>query len=159
MNIRIIAVGKLKEKFFDDAANEYIKRLGRFAKIDVVQLNDEKIADNASAGQMRIVLKKEADAILSKISPTQYVVALCVEGKKMDSPTFSSAISNLAISGKSDIVFVIGGSLGLDDSVKARANLRLSFSDMTYPHQLMRVILLEQIYRAFKIASNETYHK
>ncbi len=159
MNISIIAVGKLKEKFFSDAVDEYMKRLGRFAKMQIVQLADQKIADNASEAQERMVIEKEGRDILSKISPSQYVVALCVEGKKLDSPAFSKKISSLALEGKSDIAFVIGGSLGLSDEVKARADMRLSFSDMTFPHQLMRVILLEQIYRAFKISSNETYHK
>lgn len=159
MNISIIAVGKLKEKFFSDAVDEYMKRLGRFAKMQIVQLADKKIADNASEAEERIVIEKEGRDILSKISPSQYVVALCVEGKKLDSLAFAKKISLLALEGKSDIAFVIGGSLGLSDEVKARADMRLSFSDMTFPHQLMRVILLEQIYRAFKISANETYHK
>lgn len=159
MNVTIIAVGKLKEKFFGDAAEEYIKRIGRFAKIKIVQLNDLKIADNASTAQERDVIEKEGRDILSKIAPSQYVVALCVEGKRLSSIDFAKKLSSLALEGKSDIVFVIGGSLGLSDEVKERANLRLSFSDMTFPHQLMRVILLEQIYRAFKINANEAYHK
>lgn len=159
MNISIIAVGKLKEKFFSDAVDEYMKRLSRFAKMQIVQLADKKIADNASDAEERIVIEKEGKDILSKISPSQYVVALCVEGKKLDSPAFAKKISSLALEGESDIVFVIGGSLGLSNEVKARADMRLSFSDMTFPHQLMRVILLEQIYRAFKISANETYHK
>ena len=105
------------------------------------------------------MLEKEGNDILSKISPSQYVIALCVEGKKMSSETFADTVQTLGINGKSDIVFVIGGSLGLDEKVKKRADLKLSFSDMTFPHQLMRVILLEQVYRAFKILANETYHK
>ncbi len=159
MNIRIIAVGKLKERFFSDAVDEYKKRLGRFVKIDIIQISDRKIADNATEGQIRQVLEKEGEDILSKISPAQYVIALCVEGKKMDSVGLSNTIQTLAQNGKSDIAFIIGGSLGLSDDVKKRADLCLSFSDMTFPHQLMRVMLAEQIYRAFKIASNETYHK
>lgn len=159
MNITVIAVGKLKEKFFSEAVNEYMKRLSRFAKMKIVELADKKIADNASEAEERLVIEKEGNDILSKISSSQYVVALCVEGKKLDSPEFAKKISALALEGKSDIVFVIGGSLGLSDAVKERANLRLSFSDMTFPHQLMRVILLEQVYRCFKIISNETYHK
>ncbi|MBE7026102.1 MAG: 23S rRNA (pseudouridine(1915)-N(3))-methyltransferase RlmH [Ruminococcaceae bacterium] len=159
MNITVIAVGKLKEKFFEAAVNEYVKRLGRFSKVRIIELSDQKIADKATDGQVRQVLEKEGDDILSKISPPQYVIALCVEGKKMSSETFADTIQTLGINGKSDIVFVIGGSLGLDEKVKKRADLKLSFSDMTFPHQLMRVILLEQVYRAFKILANETYHK
>lgn len=159
MNIRIIAVGKLKEKYFSDAVSEYLKRLGRFAKTEIIQIADRKIEDNASLAQMEQVLKKEGNDILAKLTPSQYVIALCVEGQKLDSVAFSKKISETALGGKSDIAFIIGGSLGLDDRVKKRADMRISFSDMTFPHQLMRVILLEQIYRAFKIAANETYHK
>lgn len=159
MQIRIIAVGKLKEAYFSDAAAEYSKRIGRFAKIETVQIPDRRIPDRASAAQERQVLEQEGQDILSKIAPQDYVVALCVEGKKLDSPAFAQKLSALALSGKSTVTFVIGGSLGLSDTVKQRADLRLSFSDMTFPHQLMRVILLEQVYRAFKILANETYHK
>lgn len=159
MQIRIIAVGKLKEAYFSDAAAEYSKRIGRFAKIETVQIPDRRIPDRASAAQERQVLEQEGQDILSKIAPQDYVVALCVEGKKLDSPAFAQKLSALALSGKSTVTFVIGGSLGLSDTVKRRADLRLSFSDMTFPHQLMRVILLEQVYRAFKILANETYHK
>ena len=159
MNITVIAVGKLREKFFEAAVNEYVKRLGRFAKVRIVELSDQKIADKATEGQVRQLLEKEGGDILSKISSSQYVIALCVEGSKMSSEAFADKIDSLTLNGKSDIVFVIGGSLGLDERVKKRADLKLSFSDMTFPHQLMRVILLEQVYRAFKILSNETYHK
>lgn len=159
MQIRIIAVGKLKEAYFSDAAAEYSKRIGRFAKIETVQIPDRRIPDRASAAQERQVLEQEGQDILSKIAPQDYVAALCVEGKKLDSPAFAQKLSALALSGKSTVTFVIGGSLGLSDTVKRRADLRLSFSDMTFPHQLMRVILLEQVYRAFKILANETYHK
>ena len=159
MQIRIIAVGKLKEAYFSDAAAEYSKRIGRFAKIETVQIPDRRIPDRASAAQERQVLEQEGQDILAKIAPQDYVVALCVEGKKLDSPAFAQKLSALALSGKSTVTFVIGGSLGLSDTVKRRADLRLSFSDMTFPHQLMRVILLEQVYRAFKILANETYHK
>lgn len=159
MQIRIIAVGKLKEAYFSDAAAEYSKRIGRFAKIETVQIPDRRIPDRASAAQERQVLEQEGQDILAKIAPQDYVAALCVEGKKLDSPAFAQKLSALALSGKSTVTFVIGGSLGLSDTVKRRADLRLSFSDMTFPHQLMRVILLEQVYRAFKILANETYHK
>lgn len=159
MQIRIIAVGKLKEAYFSDAAAEYSKRIGRFTKVETVQIPDRRIPDRASVAQERQVLEQEGEDILSKIAPQDYVVALCVEGKKLDSPAFAQKLSALALSGKSTVTFVIGGSLGLSDTVKRRADLRLSFSDMTFPHQLMRVILLEQVYRAFKILANETYHK
>ena len=159
MQIRIIAVGKLKEAYFSDAAAEYSKRIGRFAKIETVQIPDRRIPDRASAAQERQVLEQEGQDILAKIAPQDYVAALCVEGKKLESPAFAQKLSALALSGKSTVTFVIGGSLGLSDTVKRRADLRLSFSDMTFPHQLMRVILLEQVYRAFKILANETYHK
>ena len=159
MQIRIIAVGKLKEAYFSDAAAEYSKRIGRFTKVETVQIPDRRIPDRASVAQERQVLEQEGEDILAKIAPQDYVVALCVEGKKLDSPAFAEKLSALALSGKSTVTFVIGGPLGLSDAVKQRADLRLSFSDMTFPHQLMRVILLEQVYRAFKILANETYHK
>ncbi|HIV03266.1 MAG TPA: 23S rRNA (pseudouridine(1915)-N(3))-methyltransferase RlmH [Candidatus Aphodoplasma excrementigallinarum] len=159
MQIRIIAVGKLKEAYFAAAAEEYTKRLGRFARVETVQIPDRRIPDRASAAQERQVLEQEGQDILAKIAPQDYVAALCVEGKKLDSPAFAQKLSALALSGKSTVTFVIGGSLGLSDAVKQRADFHLSFSDMTFPHQLMRVILLEQVYRAFKILANETYHK
>lgn len=159
MRIRIVAVGKLKEKYFADAAAEYVKRLGRYAKVEVVQLPDRKIPDHASLAQEKQVLAQEGGDILAKIGEQSYVIALCVEGNKLDSVSFSKKLSGLALSGKSDVVFLIGGSLGLDERVKRRADFCISFSDMTFPHQLMRVILLEQVYRAFKIAAHETYHK
>ena len=152
MRVRVVAVGKLKEKFFADAVAEYVKRLGRFAKVECVQIADRRIPEHASRAQ-------EGGDILDKIGPQEYVVALCVEGEKLDSVAFSKKLSALTAAGKSSLTFVIGGSLGLSGAVKQRADLRLSFSDMTFPHQLMRVILLEQVYRAFKIAANETYHK
>ena len=159
MRVRVIAVGKLKEKFFTDAAAEYVKRLGRFAKVECVQVADRRIPEHASRAQEEQVLAQEGGDILDKIGPQAYVVALCVEGEKLDSVAFSKKQSPHATAGRSALTFVIGGSLGLSDAVKRRADLRLSFSDMTFPHQLMRVILLEQVYRAFKIAANETYHK
>ena len=159
MKIRIICVGKLKEKYLKDAIDEYAKRLGRFCTFDIVELNDEKIPDNASKSECDIVLKKEADSILKKISKDSYVVSLCVEGKSISSEEFAKKIGDITLSGKSTIDFIIGGSLGLDKSVKARCDFRLSFSSFTFPHQLMRLILTEQIYRAFKINSNEEYHK
>ena len=159
MNINIVCVGKLKEKFMSQAADEYIKRLSRFAKVKVTELPDEPAPEKMSAAEEMSVLKKEGDRILEKISPADYVIALCVEGKQMSSEKLAEHIANCMLSGASTITFVIGGSLGLSDDVKKRAALRLSFSLMTFPHQLMRVILLEQVYRAFKINANESYHK
>ena len=159
MHIRIIAVGKLKEKFFADAVSEYEKRLSRFAKMEIVQIPDTKIPEKASEAEEAAVLRAEGDKILEKIPQNAYVYALCVEGKQRDSEEFAAEMKELALSGKSDVCFIIGGSLGLDERVKARAQMRLSFSKMTFPHMLMRVVLLEQIYRAFKINHNESYHK
>lgn len=159
MKIRIICVGKLKEKYLKDAIDEYAKRLGRFCTFEIVELSDEKIPDSASKSECEIVLKKEADSILKKISKDSYVISLCVEGKAISSEDFAKKIGDITLSGKSTIDFIIGGSLGLDKSVKTRSDFRLSFSSFTFPHQLMRLILTEQIYRAFKINSNEEYHK
>lgn len=159
MNIRIICVGKLKEKYLKDAVAEYAKRLGRFCTFEVCELADRKIPDNASASQCEAVLKQEGDAILKKISPSDYVIALCVEGEQMSSEKFAEKLSGIMLGGKSTVDFVIGGSLGLCAEVKRRSDLNLSFSKFTFPHQLMRPILCEQIYRAFKINANEEYHK
>lgn len=159
MHIKIIAVGKLKEKFFADAVSEYEKRLSRFAKVEIIELADAKIPDKASAAEEAAVIKTEGDKILSKIPQGAYVYALCVEGKQASSEKFAAQLANLALTGKSEVVFIIGGSLGLDARIKARADVRLSFSEMTFPHMLMRVVLLEQVYRAFKINAGESYHK
>lgn len=159
MNIHIICVGKLKEKYFKDACAEYAKRLSRFAKLKITELADEPIPDHASAAEEEAVLKKEGRKILAAVGANETVTALCVEGKQMSSPALARHISGWALSGQSNLAFIIGGSLGLSDEVKARSQLRLSFSEMTYPHQLMRVILLEQLYRSFKINANESYHK
>ena len=159
MNINIICVGKMKEKFMRDACDEYVKRLTRFAKVKVIELGDEPIPEKASEAEEAAVLKKEGLKILEKTGNGDYVISLCVEGKQKTSPEFAKILSDCALSGKSSISFIIGGSLGLSDEVKRRGDLRLSFSKMTFPHQLMRVVLLEQIYRAFKINANESYHK
>ncbi len=159
MKIKIICVGKLKEKYLKDAVDEYSKRLGRFCNLEITELSDEKIPENASDGEEKKVLMGEGQKILGKISSGDYVVSLCVEGKQKSSEDFASCLSDLALSGKSTVCFIIGGSLGLSDEVKNRSDMRLGFSMMTFPHQLMRVFLLEQIYRAFKINSNEKYHK
>ncbi len=159
MKIRIICVGKLKEKYLKDAIGEYAKRLSRFCSFEICELNDEKIPDNPSESQCAIVLKNEGEQIIKHLSKDSYVIALCVEGKSLSSEDFASKIQTVMLNGKSTIDFIIGGSLGLDDSVKKISDFKLSFSSFTFPHQLMRLILAEQVYRAFKINSNEEYHK
>ena len=159
MKINIICVGKLKEKYLCDAINEYSKRLKRFCSFSIIEVNDEKIPDNASASIESKIIKTEAEKIKKYISDDDFVFSLCVEGTQLSSEDFSSKISSVMLSGKSTIDFIIGGSLGLDDSIKKRSNFNISFSKMTFPHQLMRVVLAEQIYRAFKINANEKYHK
>lgn len=159
MKIKIICIGKLKEKYLKDAISEYSKRLSRFCTFEITELPDEKIPENASAAEEEKILLTEGEKILKALSPSDYVISLCVEGSQMSSEDFAKNLSRLTLGGKSSICFVIGGSLGLCDSVKRRSGLRLSFSKMTFPHQLMRVFLTEQIYRAFKINANEKYHK
>ncbi len=159
MNITCIAVGKLKEKFFLQAVDEYVKRLSRYAKVKIVEVPDEKTPDKASEKLMCQIKQTEGERILSHIREKDYVIALAIEGTMQDSVRFARHIEELAISGKSDLVFVIGGSLGLSESVLKRADEKISFSRMTFPHQLMRVILMEQIYRGFRIINGEPYHK
>ncbi len=159
MRITILAVGKIKEKFFRDAIAEYEKRLSRYCKLDIIEVADEKTPDNASEAEEEQIKFKEAERILNKISPDAYVITLEILGKEFDSVSFSNMIQKLGVSGRSQIVFVIGGSLGLHESVSKRADTKVSFSPMTFPHQLMRVILCEQIYRGFRIMNNEPYHK
>lgn len=157
-NITVISVGKIKEKFIKDALCEYEKRLSRFCRFKSVEINDRPIPDNASSAEENAVLAKEGADILSKISSSDYVISMCIEGKKLSSPLLAKKISD-AFMLSSSITFVIGGSLGLPEAVKARSDFRLSMSDMTFPHNLARLMLTEQIYRAFKINSNESYHK
>ena len=159
MKVKIIAVGKLKEKYLRDGIAEYGKRMSRFAKFEIVELADEKTPDNASAAQNQQIMEKEGERILAKISERDYVIVLAIEGKQLSSEAFSQVIADATLRGYSDIVFVIGGSLGLADKVKKRANLRLSFGLLTLPHQLMRLVLSEQIYRAFMIQQGSPYHK
>lgn len=159
MRITICCVGKVKEKFYCQAIDEYCKRLSRYCKLEVKEVADEKTPDNASDTVNDIIKAKEGERLLSCIKDEAYVIALAIDGKMLDSVQLSQKIDNLGISGKSDIVFVIGGSLGLDKRVLDRADFKLSFSPMTFPHQLMRVILLEQIYRSYRIMKNEPYHK
>ena len=159
MKITILTVGKIKEKYLSDAIAEYSKRLGRYCRLNIIQVQDEKTPDNPSAAEKQIILDKEASRLSSHIEDGTYLIALAINGRQLSSEELSEKINSLGISGKSSITFVIGGSLGLSDSILSRADMLLSFSKMTFPHQLMRVILLEQIYRSFKIISHEPYHK
>ena len=159
MKITICCVGKVKEKFYCQAIDEYSKRLSKYCKLEIKEVADEKTPDSASDNVNRMIKAKEGERLLSCIKDDMYVIALAIDGKMLDSVELSEKIASLGISGKSDIAFVIGGSLGLDDKVLQRADYKLSFSKMTFPHQLMRLILVEQIYRSFKIIKNETYHK
>lgn len=159
MKITILAVGKIKEKFYRDALAEYTKRLSRYCRMEIVETADEKTEENSTDNEIELILEKEAQRILKCIRDDDYCIALAIDGKKMDSVAFSRKIEQLGITGKSNVVFIIGGSCGLHSSVMKRADEKLSFSDMTFPHQLMRVILAEQIYRGFRIARNEPYHK
>ena len=159
MKITICCVGKIKEKFYSQAIEEYSKRLSKYCKLEIKEAADEKTPDSASDTVNRMIKGKEGDRLLSFIKDDSYVIALAIDGKMLDSVELSEKIDNLMLSGKCDIVFVIGGSLGLDKRVLDRADYKLSFSKMTFPHQLMRVILLEQIYRSFRIMKNEPYHK
>ena len=159
MKITIVAVGKIKEKFYRDAIDEYAKRLSKYCKFEIIEVADEKTPDKCSETEEQIILSKEADKILKNLRQDMYVYALAIKGKKLDSVAFANEINQLALTGKSSIAFIIGGSLGLHSSVLDRADRHLSFSDMTFPHQLMRVILSEQIYRAYRIIANEPYHK
>ncbi len=157
--IRIIAVGKIKEKFYEDAVAEYAKRLLAFVKLEIIRVADEKCPENLSLKQEKAVLAKEGERILKNIRDNDYVVTLEIEGVQKSSEELAGFIHSLEVSGRSDITFVIGGSLGLSDEVKRRSDFALSFSKMTFPHQLMSVVLLEQIYRAYKINRGEPYHK
>ncbi|MER0122167.1 23S rRNA (pseudouridine(1915)-N(3))-methyltransferase RlmH [Streptococcus sp. ZJ93] len=159
MKMKLITVGKLKEKYLKAGIAEYVKRLGRFTKVDIIELPDEKTPDKASQAENDLILKKESDRILSKISDREYVIALAIEGKQFASEDFSQLLVDITVKGYSDITFVIGGSLGLHESVKKRANLLISFGLLTLPHQLMRLVLVEQIYRAFMIQQGSPYHK
>ncbi|MBO4458319.1 MAG: 23S rRNA (pseudouridine(1915)-N(3))-methyltransferase RlmH [Butyrivibrio sp.] len=158
-NISIICVGKIKEKYWNDAIAEYSKRLSRYCKLNIIEVADEKTPDNAPLSVEEQIKKKEAERILKNIDERAHVCVLAIKGKRHTSEAFSEYISSLGVSGVSHIQFVIGGSLGLHESVLKRADSSISFSDMTFPHQMMRVILLEQIYRGYKIISGEPYHK
>lgn len=159
MNITIISVGKLKEKYLKLGIEEFRKRLSKYCKLDIIELDDEKCPENLSDKDMEIVKNKEGQKILSKIKNNSYVIALAIDGKNLSSEELADTISKLAVRGISHITFIIGGSLGLADEVLKRADYKLSFSKMTFPHQLMKLILLEQVYRSFRINNNEPYHK
>ncbi len=159
MKITVISVGKIKEKYFTGAIQEYAKRLTRYCKINMIEVADQKCPETLSEKEEEMVKEKEGQRILSKIKDQQTVIALAIEGKQMTSEQLAKQIQTWGIQGNSDLVFVIGGSLGLSKEVMQRSNFQLSFSKMTFPHQLMKVVLLEQVYRAFRINSGEPYHK
>ncbi len=159
MKISILCVGKVKEAFYREAVGEYAKRLGKYCKFEILEVADEKTPDQASAAEELLIKEREAKRLLAKISEDMYVCTLEIPGGKYSSEGFAGLIGQAAVRGKSHIAFVIGGSLGLHESVCRRADCAVSFSDMTFPHQLMRVILCEQIYRAFRILNGEPYHK
>lgn len=159
MKITIISVGKIREKYLKDAVQEYEKRLSRYCKLEIIETEDEKTPDNAGIAEENRIKLKEAERILKHVKDDAYVITLEIAGKMYNSVEFARNLANLGVQGISHIQFVIGGSLGLHDIVCKRANLALSFSKMTFPHQLMRVILLEQIYRSYRINNGEPYHK
>lgn len=159
MKITIIAVGKIKEKFYREAVAEYEKRLGRYCKLEIIQVEDEKTPDKAGFALEETIRRKEAERIIKYVREDACVITLEIQGKMYDSEGFADEIEKLATGGVSHIQFIIGGSLGLYEDVCKKADLAVSFSKMTFPHQLMRVILLEQIYRAYRIINGEPYHK
>jgi len=159
MKIKIVTVGKLKEKYLKDGIEEYSKRISRFATVDMIELADEKTPDRASDSENEKILELEGNRIISKIGDREFVIVLAIEGKTLSSEEFSKQLEQASINGYSTLTFVIGGSLGLSPQVKNRANLSLSFGRLTLPHQLMRLVLVEQIYRAFTIQQGSPYHK
>jgi len=159
LNITIITVGKLREKYLKQGIDEYLKRLSAYAKMEIIELPDEKAPEILSENEMEQVKRKEGERILAKISPDAHVIALAIEGSMKTSEELASRLDHLATYGKSKIAFVIGGSLGLSKEVMQRSDEALSFSKMTFPHQLMRLILVEQVYRAYRINRGEPYHK
>ncbi len=159
MKITILCVGKIRESYWEAAIAEYMKRLTRYCKPEIVQVADEKTPDDASDNLNRQILEKEGDRLLAKLPDDAYIITLEIGGTPLSSVAFSEKIQKLGVAGVSHICFVIGGSLGLDPRISKQADFKLSFSAMTFPHQLMRVILTEQIYRAYRIISGEPYHK
>lgn len=159
MRITVISVGKIKEKYFTGAIEEYAKRLSKYCTLNMMEVPDEKAPETLSEKEMVQIKDKEGERILDKIKDSQYVITLEIKGKLVTSEELSEKLSALGLEGNSDVVFVIGGSLGLSDLVLKRSNFALSFSKMTFPHQLMKVVLLEQVYRGFRILKGEPYHK
>lgn len=159
MKLTVVAVGKLKEKYLKEGIGEYSKRLSRFCELQVIEVDDEQAPDNLSESQEIQVKRREAERILKKVKDGSALIVLDLKGKKLNSQGFADKLNSFFISGKSHITFVIGGSLGLDEELVKRADFRLCLSDMTFPHQLTRLILFEQVFRVFKILNNETYHK
>lgn len=159
MNITVIALGRLKEAYLKSAVDEYSKRISPYGRLNIIELTPERLSDSPSEAEISAALSKEAEEILKKTPSNAYIISLCVEGAKKSSEALAAQFQKCALSGKSNIVFIIGSSYGLSPAVKEKSDLKLSFSDMTFPHQLMRVMLLEQIYRAFQINSNGKYHK
>lgn len=158
LNINIICVGKLKEQYLKDAVSEYSKRLSKYCKINFIELSDEKLPDKINDSIINEIKQKEANKIINSIKKEAFVLALDLKGKEYTSENFSKKIEDIAIRGFSNITFIIGGTLGLTDEVLQKSNELICFSKMTFPHQLIRVFLLEQLFRAFKISNNETYH-
>ena len=159
MKIKVVTVGKLKEKYLKDGIEEYLKRISRFAKFEMIELADEKTPDKASESENQKILEIEGQRILSKVGDRDFVIVLAIEGKTFSSEEFSKQLEEASIKGFSTLTFIIGGSLGLAQDVKNRANLSVSFGRLTLPHQLMRLVLAEQIYRAFTIQQGSPYHK
>lgn len=158
MHITVITVGRIKESYLSDGIREYAKRLTRYCKLDQVEVPDEKAPETLSDKEMEQIKNREGERILAKIKDTEYVIALAIEGRQQSSEELAATLSQLSVTGRSDLVFVIGGSLGLSGAVLKRADMKLSFSKMTFPHQLMKLVLLEQVYRGFRIIKNEPYH-
>ena len=159
MKIKVVTVGKLKEKYLKDGIAEYLKRISRFAKLEMIELADEKTPDRASESENQKILEIEGQRILSKVGDRDFVIALAIEGRTFSSEEFSKQLEEASIKGFSTLTFIIGGSLGLAQDVKKRSNLSVSFGRLTLPHQLMRLVLVEQIYRAFTIQQGSPYHK
>jgi len=159
MNITVITVGKIKEKYLLEGIKEYQKRLTKYCKLKLIEVSDEKCPENLSEADMEIVKNKEAERIIKNIPNGTKIITLEIEGKMLSSEEFSKKIDNFGLMGSSNLTFIIGGSLGIADSIKKMSDFKLSFSKMTFPHQLMKMVLLEQIYRAFRISRGEPYHK
>jgi len=159
MQIDIIAVGKIKEDYIQKGLQEYLKRLGPYVKVSIIEVNDEKTPANASLAEEEGIRQKEGDKILAKIKLDSFIVTLEINGENLTSERFAKKIEDLMVNGRSHLTFIIGGSIGLADNIRKKADLAISFGHFTYPHQLMRLILLEQIYRCFKIIKKEPYHK